>query len=174
MALDEDDALPAMAQVEKAVSSMLRPAWCSTCSPASPPIATHKGKQRIKIIARYQQVDGVNKIVERVVAGQPRKGLIWHFQGSGKSLLMLFAARKLRLHPALKNPTVLVVVDRIDLDSQISGTFYAADMPNLVRTESRKELQDLLAQGCRARSSSRRSTSSPRPTACSTTATTSS
>jgi type I restriction enzyme R subunit len=111
--------------------------------------ATHKGKQRIKIIARYQQVEGVNKIVERVVAGQPRKGLLWHFQGSGKSLLMLFAARKLRLHSALKNPTVLVVVDRIDLDSQISGTFYAADMPNLVRTDSRHQLQELLAKDVR-------------------------
>jgi len=111
--------------------------------------ATQKGKHRIKIIARYQQVDGVNKIVARVVAGQPRKGLIWHFQGSGKSLLMLFAARKLRLHPALKNPTVLIVVDRIDLDSQISGTFYAADMANMVRTESRKELADLLSKDAR-------------------------
>jgi type I restriction enzyme R subunit len=111
--------------------------------------ATQKGKRRIKIIARYQQVEGVNRIVERVVAGQPRKGLIWHFQGSGKSLLMLFAARKLRLHPALKNPTVLVVVDRIDLDSQIAGTFYAADMENLVRTESRKELSELLAKDVR-------------------------
>jgi len=111
--------------------------------------ATHKGKQRIKLIARYQQVEGVNKIVERVVTGKPRKGLIWHFQGSGKSLLMLFAARKLRLQPALRNPAVLVVVDRIDLDSQISGTFYAADIPNLVRAESRKELQDLLAKDVR-------------------------
>ena len=87
--------------------------------------------------------------MERVVAGQPRKGLIWHFQGSGKSLLILFAARKLRLHPALKNPTVLVVVDRVDLDTQISGTFYAADMANLVRTDSRKELTDLLAKDSR-------------------------
>ena len=146
--LEEEDALPAMAQVEKAVGSMLRPGVVLDLLASFTAYATHKGKQRIKIIARYQQVDGVNKIVERVVAGQPRKGLIWHFQGSGKSLLMLFAARKLRLHPALRNPTVLVVVDRIDLDSQISGTFYAADMPNLVRTESRKELQDLLAQGC--------------------------
>ncbi|MFT6104788.1 MAG: type I restriction enzyme R subunit [Paracoccaceae bacterium] len=108
--------------------------------------ATQKGKQRIKIIARYQQVEGVNKIIERVVAGQPRKGLLWHFQGSGKSYLMLFAARKLRLHPALKNPTVLVVVDRIELDSQIAGTFYAADMANLVRTDSRRELADLLSK----------------------------
>jgi type I restriction enzyme R subunit len=138
-----------MEQVEKSVNSMLRPNVVLDLLASFTAYATHKGKRRIKIIARYQQVDGVNKIVERVVAGQPRKGLIWHFQGSGKSLLMLFAARKLRLHPALKNPTVMVVVDRIDLDSQISGTFYAADMPNLVRTESRKELEDLLAKDVR-------------------------
>lgn len=147
--LEEEDTLPSMEQVEKAVTSMLRPSVVLDMLSSFTAYATHKGKQRIKIIARYQQVDGVNKIVERVIAGKPRKGLIWHFQGSGKSLLMLFAARKLRLHPALKNPTVLVVVDRIDLDSQISGTFYAADMANLVRTESRKELEDLLAKDAR-------------------------
>ena len=147
--LEDEDALPSMEQVEKAVSSMLRPNVVLDLLANFTAYATHKGKQRIKLIARYQQVDGVNKIVERVVAGQPRKGLIWHFQGSGKSLLMLFAARKLRLHPALKNPTVLVVVDRIDLDSQISGTFYAADMPNMVRSESRNALKDLLEKDVR-------------------------
>lgn len=143
------DSFQSMGEVEKAVTAMLRPAVMLDLLDNFTAFATQKGKQRIKIIARYQQYDGVNKIVERVVAGQPRKGLIWHFQGSGKSLLMLFAARKLRLHPALKNPTVLVVVDRIDLDSQISGTFYAADMANLVRTDSRKELSDLLAKDVR-------------------------
>ena len=147
--LEEEDALPSMEQVEQAVSSMLRPNMVLDLLANFTAYATHKGKQRIKMIARYQQVEGVNKIVERVVAGKPRKGLIWHFQGSGKSLLMLFAARKLRLHPALKNPTVLVVVDRIDLDSQISGTFYAADMPNMVRSESRHELKDLLEKDVR-------------------------
>lgn len=147
--LDEEGALQSLGQVERAVSSMLRPSVVLDVLANFTAYATHKGKQRIKLIARYQQVDGVNKIVERVVAGHPRKGLVWHFQGSGKSLLMLFAARKLRMHPALRNPTVLIVVDRIDLDSQISGTFYAADMPNLVRTESRKELQDLLAKDVR-------------------------
>ena len=143
------DGPQSMGEVEKSVNSMLRPARVLDLLASFTAFATQKGKQRIKIIARYQQVDGVNKIVERVVAGQPRKGLIWHFQGSGKSLLMLFAARKLRLHPALKNPTVLVVVDRIDLDTQISGTFYAADMANLVRTDSRKELSDLLEKDVR-------------------------
>lgn len=145
----EEDGPQSLTEVEKTVNSMLRPAAVLDMLNSFTAFATHKGKQRIKIVARYQQVDGVNKIVQRVVAGKPKKGLIWHFQGSGKSLLMLFAARKLRLHPALRNPTVLVVVDRIDLDSQISGTFYAADMPNMVRTESRKELQDLLAKDAR-------------------------
>ena len=83
--------------------------------------ATDKKHRRIKIICRYQQYEAANKIVERVVAGASKKGLIWHFQGSGKSLLMVFAAQKLRLHPALGNPTVLIVVDRIDLDTQITG-----------------------------------------------------
>ena len=147
--LEDDDALPSMEQVEQAVTSMLRPKVVLDLLANFTSYATHKGKQRIKIVARYQQYEGANKLVERVVAGQPKKGLIWHFQGSGKSLLMLFAARKLRLHPALKNPTVVIVVDRVDLDSQISSTFYAADAPNLVKAESRKDLQNLLGSDVR-------------------------
>ena len=147
--IEDDDNLASMERVEKAVTSMLRPQVVLDLLENFTSYATHKGKQRIKIIARYQQYEGANKLVERVVAGHPKKGLIWHFQGSGKSLLMLFAARKLRLHPALKNPTVMVVVDRIDLDSQISGTFYAADAPNLVKAQSRKDLQDLLGKDVR-------------------------
>jgi type I restriction enzyme R subunit len=84
-----------------------------------------------------------------VVAGYPKKGLIWHFQGSGKSLLMVFAAQKLRMHPRLGNPTVLIVVDRIDLDTQISATFNAADVPNMVGVGDRKELQRLINQDVR-------------------------
>jgi type I restriction enzyme, R subunit len=147
--LDDDDALPSMQQVEKAVTSMLRPHVVLDMLANFTSYATQKGRQRIKVIARYQQVDGTNKIVQRVVAGHPKKGLLWHFQGSGKSLLMLFAARKLRQHPALKNPTVMIVVDRIDLDTQISSTFYAADTPNLVKAESRSDLQKMLARDVR-------------------------
>ncbi len=111
--------------------------------------ATDKKHRRIKIICRYQQYQAANKIVARVLAGYPRKGLIWHFQGSGKSLLMVFAAQKLRLHPALRNPTVLIVVDRVDLDTQITGTFNATDVPNTVATDNRAELQRMLAQDVR-------------------------
>lgn len=147
--IESYESLPSMKQVEKSVTSMLRPQVILDLLANFTLYATHKGKQRIKLISRYQQYEGANKLVERVVAGNPKKGLIWHFQGSGKSLLMLFAARKLRLHPALKNPTVMIVVDRIDLDTQISSTFYAADTPNLVKAESCKDIQDLLAKDVR-------------------------
>ena len=128
---------------------MLRPAVILDLLANFTAYATDKRKRRIKMIARYQQYDGANKIVERVRAGAPKKGLIWHFQGSGKSLLMLFAARKLRLDPDLRNPTVIIVVDRVDLDTQISSTFYATDTPNLVKADSREELGRLLAQDVR-------------------------
>jgi type I restriction enzyme R subunit len=108
-----------------------------------------KSSRRSKIICRYQQFEAANMIVERVLAGRPKKGLIWHFQGSGKSMLMVFAAQKLRMHAGLKNPTVLIVVDRINLDSQISRDFIGADIPNLEQADSREKLRQLLAQDAR-------------------------
>jgi len=147
--IETESGASSLQQVTKSIESMLRPHVLLDLLANFTAYATDKKKRRIKIIARYQQYEGVNKIVERVVAGYPKKGLLWHFQGSGKSLLMLFAARKLRLHHALKAPTVLIVVDRIDLDSQISSTFYAADIPNLIKADSRSELQRLLGQDVR-------------------------
>lgn len=132
-----------------AAESMLRPHVVLDILSSFTLFATDKKQRRIKIICRYQQYEAANKIVERVLAGYPKKGLIWHFQGSGKSLLMVFAAQKLRLHPGLKNPTVLIVVDRIDLDTQITGTFTGADIPNLEKAETRDKLQQLLAQDVR-------------------------
>ena len=102
--------------------------------------ATDKKYQKYKIICRYQQYEGANMIVSRVIAGYPKKGLIWHFQGSGKSLLMVFAAQKLRMIPELKNPTVVIVDDRIDLETQITATFNASDIPNLTSAASKDEL----------------------------------
>ena len=102
--------------------------------------ATDKKYRKYKIICRYQQFEGANMIVDRVVAGYPKKGLIWHFQGSGKSLLMVFAAQKLRMIPELKNPTVVIVDDRIDLETQITATFNASDIPNLTSAATKEEL----------------------------------
>jgi type I restriction enzyme R subunit len=111
--------------------------------------ATDSKHRKIKVIARFQQFQATNLIIERVLVGRIKQGLIWHFQGSGKSLLMVFTAQKLRAMAGLANPTVLIVVDRIDLDTQITGTFNATDVPNLVSTDSRRELQQLLAAGAR-------------------------
>jgi len=102
--------------------------------------ATDKKYRKYKIICRYQQFEGANLIVSRVIAGYPKKGLIWHFQGSGKSLLMVFAAQKLRMMPELKNPTVVIVDDRIDLETQITATFNASDIPNLASASTKDEL----------------------------------
>jgi type I restriction enzyme R subunit len=135
--------------VRKTVESLLRPEVVLDVLQHFTLFATDKKHRRIKVICRYQQYETTNKMIARVVAGYPKKGLIWHFQGSGKSLLMVFAAQKLRLHPQLGNPTVLIVVDRIDLDTQISATFNAADVPNMVGVGDRKELQKLLGQDVR-------------------------
>ena len=111
--------------------------------------ATDQKGKKIKIIARYPQYEAVNLIVQRVLEGKTKRGLIWHFQGSGKSLLMVFAALRLRFHPDLNSPTVLVVVDRIDLDAQIGGTFTASNVPNTLSTNSRNELKRFLQNDTR-------------------------
>ncbi|CCQ72764.1 type I restriction endonuclease subunit R [Magnetospira sp. QH-2] len=107
---------------------------------------------RIKKICRYQQFRAVNKMVERVVENEHRRGLIWHTQGSGKSLTMVFAALKMKTHltetsPELANPNLMVLTDRIDLDDQISGTFQACGLPNPERAESIGDLLDTIRSG---------------------------
>ncbi len=128
------------------------------------------GSGLIKIIAGYHQFHAVKKAVlstlrasQRVVAedpaayglpsvkGQPpgdrKAGVIWHTQGSGKSLLMVFYAGQLIRHPAMANPTLVVLTDRNDLDDQLFSTFsMCRDLlrQTPVQAESREHLQALL------------------------------
>jgi len=104
---------------------------------------------KIKILPRYPQYEAAKAIVERVKTQDARQGLIWHFQGSGKSLLMLFAAQMLKADPDLKNPTVVVVVDRVDLDSQINSVFNNAAVKNVTPVKSCKALAQELKQDSR-------------------------
>lgn len=108
--------------------------------------------RKIKKICRYQQFRAVNKAVERVAEGKHRKGLIWHTQGSGKSLTMVFLALKLKTHltldaPTLANPNILVLTDRIDLDDQISRTFVACGLPNPAQCGSVADLREAVSRG---------------------------
>ena len=96
----------------------------------------------VKIVGRYQQYEGANAIVKRCVEGKVKKGLIWHFQGSGKSYLILFAAQKLRHEASLKAPTIVIVDDRIDLEEQITADFLGAEVENVTGAGSRRELEE--------------------------------
>lgn len=147
---DEDaPAKIGLVAVKEAVEGVLKPRAVLDFLRFFTLYATDRKHRKIKIIARFQQFQATNLIVDRVLLGKVKQGLIWHFQGSGKSLLMVFTALKLRAMAQLTNPTILIVVDRIDLDTQITGTFNASDVPGLVSTDSRAQLQTLLSQGAR-------------------------
>ncbi|MBU2565903.1 MAG: HsdR family type I site-specific deoxyribonuclease, partial [Candidatus Thermoplasmatota archaeon] len=113
-------------------------------------IVFEKQREEIKKkIARYQQVSAANKIINRVLKGEPKTGLIWHTQGSGKTLTMLFAAWKLKKISELKNPTIIVVVDRVELENQLSGVFKNVELPYTAKAESIKDLKRKMAKDSR-------------------------
>lgn len=108
------------------------------------------GGKMTKKLGRYQQYRAVNKGLNRILATkkpEDRGGVVWHTQGSGKSLTMLWLAVKLRREKQFENPTIVVVTDRIDLDKQISNTFRDCGFPNPKRVESIAKLKDLLSRG---------------------------
>ncbi|EOC5342699.1 type I restriction endonuclease subunit R [Vibrio vulnificus] len=84
-------------------------------------------KKAGKIVARYQQVFGIKRLIERIntrsVTGGREGGVIWHTTGSGKSFTMVFLSKALILHESLKQCRIVVVTDRVDLETQLSKTF---------------------------------------------------
>lgn len=104
----------------------------------------------VKKLARYQQFRAVGRAMQRIRAAETsgqRGGVVWHTQGSGKSLTMHWLAVKLRREAALKNPLLVVVTDRVDLDRQIGDTFAHCGFPNPERAESGAMLRKLLSAG---------------------------
>ena len=111
------------------------------------------GSDLIKKIAGYHQFHAVHKAVQCTInatddSGDNRVGVIWHTQGSGKSLLMAFYAGEVIAHPQMANPTLIVLTDRNDLDDQLFATF--AGCKDLIRqtpvqANDRQHLQKLLA-----------------------------
>ena len=101
----------------------------------------------IRKIARHQQFFGIRKAVERVknldIGGIRKGGVIWHTQGSGKSLTMVMLGRALALEKSISNPRIVIVTDRDDLDKQIKGTFKSCDMEP-VRATSGSHLVQLV------------------------------
>ncbi|MGB0430091.1 MAG: type I restriction endonuclease subunit R [Bacteroidia bacterium] len=105
------------------------------------------GGKEIKILARYQQYRAISKVAERLISGntsKERSGVIWHTQGSGKSLTMVMLVRKLRSHSQLKDYKVLMVNDRTDLEKQLGDTATLTNEP-VDKVSSIKELRTKLA-----------------------------
>lgn len=97
----------------------------------------------IKKLPRYQQIRATNRTIERLQSGEG--GVVWHTQGSGKSITMAYVTRKLQAPEfGFNNPTVLVMTDRKDLDQQITGTFRAVGFKNVAQATSVKHLDKLL------------------------------
>lgn len=105
-----------------------------------------------KILSAYHQYYAVNKAVQSSIKasgihGDKRGGVVWHTQGSGKSLSMVFYAGKLITAPEMENPTIVVITDRNDLDDQLFDTFAASRQllrQEPVQAENRNHLKDLL------------------------------
>ncbi len=104
------------------------------------------GNKKIKKLAKHQQYRVVTKAVERLNLEEgnisDKGGVIWHTQGSGKSLSMLWLATQLMFR--FGNPPIVLVTDRKQLDEQIHGTFKACGFPDPLSAKSRRHLQQLL------------------------------
>ncbi|MDD9178815.1 MULTISPECIES: type I restriction endonuclease subunit R [Aliivibrio] len=101
----------------------------------------------IKKVARYQQYRAVNKVIERLKSGKDRKersGVVWHTQGSGKSLTMVMLAVKMRRDEELKQYKLVFITDRTQLDEQLSNTFRDAQGETVYNAGSVAELKELL------------------------------
>ncbi|EHU2954000.1 type I restriction endonuclease subunit R [Acinetobacter baumannii] len=114
-------------------------------------------KKAGKIVARYQQIFGIKRLIERIStknsSGGREGGVIWHTTGSGKSFTMVFLSKALILHEALKQCRIVVVTDRVDLEDQLSKTFASGgelagrqDKKNAMAT-SGKRLAEQIGKG---------------------------
>ncbi len=101
----------------------------------------------VKKIARYQQFRAVHKSIERIKSGTDRKdksGVIWHTQGSGKSLTMVFLTLKIRRDPILREYKLIFITDRTQLDTQLTATFQKTQNETVHHANSVKDLRELL------------------------------
>jgi type I restriction enzyme, R subunit len=122
---DDDDNARDMNQQEQLINGMLAKTNLLRILRTSSVFMDTDGGARIKVVCRYQQFRAANKIVERLRNGQSvaeKSGVIWHTQGSGKSLTMVFVARMLRTSNDLNDYKILLINDRVDLEEQLTAT----------------------------------------------------
>ncbi len=147
-----DLAAAGMPQIEVLVKGMLAPETLLDVV-RNFTVFTGDGADMVKKVAKYHQYWAVNKAVVstvEAVEGDGRAGVVWHTQGSGKSLEMEWYAGKIMRHPAMENPSIVVLTDRNDLDDQLFDDTFAASKPGAplpevpVQATTREHLKELL------------------------------
>lgn len=106
---------------------------------------TRQDDELKKVVLRPHQMRAVNKVIERAKDTEKQRGLIWHTQGSGKTYTMIVAAQKIMENPIFENPTVIMLVDRNELETQLFGNLYAVGIESVEVAQSKKHLRELLS-----------------------------
>ena len=110
---------------------------------------TRQDDELRKVILRPHQMRAVNKVIERVRDKKKTRGLIWHTQGSGKTYTMIVAAQRILENPIFKNPTVIMLVDRNELESQLFGNLASCGIEHVHVAQSKRHLRELLRDDTR-------------------------
>ena len=106
-----------------------------------------KDEELQKFVLRQHQTAGVERVVERALDPKLRRGLIWHTQGSGKTYTMIKAAEMLFKAPQADKPTILLMIDRNELEDQMLKNLAAVGLGNVAHANSIAELNRLLKNG---------------------------
>jgi type I restriction enzyme R subunit len=106
---------------------------------------TRKDDELSKVILRPHQMRAVERLVRRAADKDKKRGLIWHTQGSGKTYTMITAAKRILEEPLFENPTVLMLVDRNELEAQLFGNLASVGFGHIEVAQSKRHLQELLA-----------------------------
>jgi len=106
---------------------------------------TRQDDELKKVVLRPHQMSAINELIERATSEVKKRGLIWHTQGSGKTFTMIVTAQKIIENPEFKNPTVIMLVDRNELESQLFGNLSAVGIEEVEVADSKRNLRKLLS-----------------------------
>jgi len=110
---------------------------------------TRQDDELKKVVLRPHQMRAIKKVVERVSEKTKRRGLIWHTQGSGKTYTMIVAAQRILENPLFENPTVVMLVDRNELEQQLFGNLASVGFEHVEVAKSKRHLKELLEKDTR-------------------------
>ncbi|MCX8193758.1 MAG: HsdR family type I site-specific deoxyribonuclease [Candidatus Pacearchaeota archaeon] len=110
---------------------------------------TRKDDLLQKVVLRPHQTRAIEKIIDRAADKKKNRGLVWHTQGSGKTYTMIVAAQKILENPMFENPTVIMLIDRNELESQLFGNLKEVGFENIYIAETKLHLRELLQSDTR-------------------------